>query len=337
MTRGSETRPPAADKDSLASPSLLAPADSSYAAFVAQLDANDGAAVLWSSEIDALAGAMGQDWGAGLGHVLRMAWEHEFIALARTKDGRRVSIPEPRVTVVLSGTHAQISRLIPSFEDGLASRFAFIHVQPDPLWIGGRPTEASQAFNDALTTSAAFVDSVHLSLSARDPPLRFEFDGRGWDMHEYVFGTMKGWGEHYGAPPGYVGLIHRIGVIAFRFAMVIAVIRAAERGEDIAMMSTLVARDEDVEAGVMMGLHALDHGLRFLSLTSRSPPPTRGQDVARHRLLAALPSAFSGSDAREVGETLDMRPRTVSDYLRRAVKLGELRSPSYGTYEKSLP
>ena len=101
------------------------PANCSSAAFCELLSNNDGTAFMMETEMDVLSGTWKNDY-ANYSYIFRQTFEHETITRARKAPGGGISyieIPNPRLSVLLSGTFNQLQPLIVSRENGLASRF----------------------------------------------------------------------------------------------------------------------------------------------------------------------------------------------------------------------
>jgi hypothetical protein len=101
------------------------PANSSSAAFIDLLAQNGGQGVMFETEMDVLSQIWKHDFG-NYSHLLRQVFEHETVS--RSRKGRNgevvyVEVPEPRLSVLLSGTLNQLKPLLGNRDNGLASRF----------------------------------------------------------------------------------------------------------------------------------------------------------------------------------------------------------------------
>lgn len=103
---------------------LIIPANSSSSAFIKVLSDNNGCGLIFETEGDTLSQTLKKDFG-GYSDILRKAFHHEPVSQNRRTNQEYFEIPEPKLSVVLAGTPAQIGRLIPDAEDGLMSRFLF--------------------------------------------------------------------------------------------------------------------------------------------------------------------------------------------------------------------
>ena len=112
---------------------LCIPADSTAAAFMGQLNDNDGEALVFESEADTLVHALSSPYGH-YSEVFRKAFHHETISRIRSHEKEYTNIRQPRIALCLTGTPDQTGSLVKGMEDGLASRFIFYHLPYNIKW-----------------------------------------------------------------------------------------------------------------------------------------------------------------------------------------------------------
>lgn len=101
------------------------PANSSSASFLDIFKLCDGQGFVMATEMDNLSKIWKKDYG-DYSDLFRQAYEHESYSKARRADRKRsrmLRFEEPKLSVLLSGTPNQLSPLLGTGEDGLASRF----------------------------------------------------------------------------------------------------------------------------------------------------------------------------------------------------------------------
>ena len=147
---------------------LVLPADMSAAGLLGQLVANGGRALVESSELDNLAGTRSNQWGQ-IDPLLRQAFEHEQVGSVRK--GGTVTVPEPHVAAVLSGTFGQFVTMFETAENGLMSRFAFHVLTDERVWDSGGTVDEGHALHAALRASASTLGTLSERLSARATPV----------------------------------------------------------------------------------------------------------------------------------------------------------------------
>ena len=101
---------------------LFLPANSSSTGLQELLQNNQERGILFETEADTLNIILKQDFG-DYSDVLRKAFHLESIVYYRRGNKEYKSISEPKLSVIISGTPNQLTKLIPSAENGLFSRF----------------------------------------------------------------------------------------------------------------------------------------------------------------------------------------------------------------------
>src|SRR5690606_18783272 len=167
-------------------------------------------------------------------HGLRRAYEHEPIGQLRLNREEVTEVEEPRLACLLSGTPDQLLGLLPNAEDGLFSRFLFHHTHGFDGWLSGRPREEDRAFEGAVERLADVIHEAYAALEGREASLEVEWSDAQWDLHTAVFDAIRRWADGAGVPDEFTASIHRAGAMAFRIAMVLAVLRRADGGLGLA-------------------------------------------------------------------------------------------------------
>lgn len=95
---------------------------------------NDGVGMICESEADTVSTAIGADYGHW-SHTLRQAFDHDRLAYNRRTNHEYRECARLRLSVLLSGTPAQLCPLIPTPENGLFSRQLFYYMPPIREWV----------------------------------------------------------------------------------------------------------------------------------------------------------------------------------------------------------
>ena len=312
--------------------SLLLPANASAAAFHKALADRGGSALAVETEIDTLLNALGQEWGK-YDDTLRKAYHHERVSYLRK--GEEVSIPEPALALVLTGTESQARRLFPTSEHGTYSRFILYYFMASLRWVDQRPTTDAAKRGALFDHRATEVLRLFQTLRERRETLLFELAPEHWDRQEETFAPMLKKLSRIGAEH-LADVVKRAGVTAFRVAMVLRVLRAHSHGEPLGdEVSHLKATNEDVEAALWLACTWCDHALRF-GLTLHQQPAPRPADERLKKLLPHLDAQFTTNEAAVLAEEtgMDVNERTILRDLRHAEKLGWVRSLKKGTWEQ---
>lgn len=94
----------------------------------------EGAGMICESEADTVSTAIGADYGHW-SHTLRKAFDHDRLAYNRRTNHEYRECPQIRLSLLLSGTPAQLCPLIPSPENGLFSRQLFYYMPAIQEWV----------------------------------------------------------------------------------------------------------------------------------------------------------------------------------------------------------
>lgn len=95
---------------------------------------NDGAGMICESEADTVSTAIGTDYGHW-SHMLRNAFDHDRLAYNRRTNREYRECGLLLLSLLLSGTPAQLCPLIPSPENGLFSRQLFYYMPAIQEWV----------------------------------------------------------------------------------------------------------------------------------------------------------------------------------------------------------
>jgi hypothetical protein len=307
------------------------PGNVSAARMVQVLDQTGGSAVMFEEEIDTLAGALKQDWG-NFSDVLRKAFHHEPISIERKTE--RGYISRAGLSMVLSGTPAQMLQLIQSAENGLFSRYGFYYFEDYEGWLSHRPgiriDERERFFDEA----SRWLDTLYQRLVARsNQRVRVRLLPEHWDEHDRFFDDQTRRLISQGLPQGLVANVRRAGLTAVRTAATLAVLRAYEAEVDFREVDTVHTSDEDVLAALYLSTTFLEHAARFYSLLENRPLVRAQPEL---RLYDALPEGEISVEAFEAAwRSIDVSRATAFRYRAALVEAGLLAETAQrGTYLK---
>jgi Protein of unknown function (DUF3987) len=217
------------DETGYATKSLLFPGNISSAALIGELELNDGKGLIYETEGDTLASAIKKEFG-DFSDILRKFYHHEPISYKRKGERKRVYIPKPRGSVCITSTFGQLLSLIPSGENGLFSRFMYYEMaNPSPKFQAR--LRASTYHEKILPFDNAGEQILEIFKKIQYQELCFEPTEKQEDVFNKIF---QGWKDKTTAlldgQDDFFGSIHRGGVIAFRIAMILTLLRYAEDG-----------------------------------------------------------------------------------------------------------
>ena len=329
---------------------LFLPANSTATVVYQTLAQNDGVGLLFETEGDTLANAFNSDLG-NYSDGFRKAFHHETISYLRKKDHEYVEILRPKFSAVLSGTRQQIYSLIPNAENGLFSRFIFYSMQTELVWRDMFPTidgaTADERFRQIGKDFYTFLkdfpkDDVQFTLSYTQKQRFNDFFDETQRSYAYSFGD------------DIVASVRRLGLILFRIAMILSVLRlmdsfpAASKTaplSEVKKSKRIVCTDIDFQSALdivkVLLLHTVEvyqslprHS--YERLATIAPKGSRQlAEASRSRFLDALPNSFDRPTYIEVAASLNITDKTAERYIREFCTSGQLDHPSNGQYLKT--
>lgn len=321
---------------------LFVPANSTATVVYQTLSQNNGVGLLFETEGDTLTNAFSSDLG-NYSDGFRKAFHHESISYLRKKDHEFVEIVKPKFSAVLSGTPQQIFSLIPNAENGLFSRFIFYVMETELVWHDmfaySEGTTADEQFKRIGQDFYAF----HKTFSKKK--VQFTLSrAQQVQFNSFFEATQLRYAQLFG--DDIIASVRRLGLILFRFAMILSVLRriddtplpSKKKGEPL----RLVCTDADFSSALAIVKVLLAHTasvFQALPRKSLSVKALKGSkqlaDASRSKFLAALPDSFNRSNYCAIAQSLGIATKTAERYIAEFCKSGQLTRPANGQYQKS--
>lgn len=311
---------------------FLVPANSSYAAMIAQIDQNKANAIIFDTEADAVGNAFKQEWG-NYSEALRKFWQHETVSSLRKQDMKYIDIPEGKVSVILSGTPNQVIAIIKSAEDGLLSRFAFYVFTGDPVWLDVSPEGNKTNLTEHYKQCGKKVKDMYDQFIAN--PCEIKLTQSQWEQLN-TFGDRSLKDVHTFLTEEALSIPKRLGVVLFRITMILTCIRAFETN---LTQSEIQCCDEDFQTALALCEVLLEHAkLVYVNL----PKVAHTLDPMKQKLYDLLPFGwFTAKEVVEKGKLIRIAQRTASGYVTDFCTKGLIEKGKQGEYFKpplpSLP
>lgn len=292
---------------------VFIPADTSQSMLIKMINDNGGNGIMFETEADTMAGANKQDWGS-YSPLLRGAFHHEPISIARKTNNEVFEIKEPKIAVCLSGTPAQVPRLIGSAENGLFSRFMFYAFRSPIVWQSPAPAANGIVYNDHFDKLAAkLLEATELLTNY---PTEVQFTPDQWTRFNREFTDHLEQSVLYNSAD-IAGVVYRLGLITFRICMVFTALRKFENGDTA---NTVFCTDEDFTAAILLSKVYIEHSIMiFNSLSDAEAEENFKPATNKEKLIPLLPETFSRKQAVAEGAKLCLSTRTVDDLLRKLV------------------
>jgi hypothetical protein len=305
---------------------LFIPANNSSASIIGTLANCDGQGIIAESEADTLSGALTQDWG-NFSDLLRKAFHHEGYTYQRKTGKEFYEIDAPKLSIALSGTPNQVSKLIASSEDGLFSRFIFYSYAVEPKWRDVSPAGQGITLNDHFEELSK---EVFQRIKAIDRDLEFVLTSSQWDKFNSRFTSSLDQTSKLVSQQA-ASSVFRLGLICYRLAMVLTIIRSFE--EPVLTGNQLECMDKDFNTALDLSECYLQHALIMYASLPKDPS-VRGVDGKKQMFFNALPDAFTRAEAVPVGDSLKLSRATVDRYLKDLSEKGLLQV-RHGNYSKA--
>ncbi len=303
---------------------LLIPANNSASGMIEALHHNGERGILMCTEADTLSGALSQDWG-NYSDVMRAGFHHEFYEMMRRGNQEYVELSRPHLSILLSGTPAQVFKLIPNAENGLFSRFCFFTFESAPRMKNVFATPKAD-FDNHFDDLGKKLLRLYERLNEEDITILFDIS----DAQKARFlKTFNDWHNEFFLlhGKGSIGSIRRLGLIQFRMAMIFSLLRFVE-AETIP--KEIICTEEDFENALSIIEVLKQHTAKIYSQLSKGEK-TNGLNGQKHQFLRMVPEGpFSRADALRLADEISLPRATLDRFLQSTFfeKIG------YGTYQK---
>jgi hypothetical protein len=306
---------------------LFLPANNSSTGIFQLLDDSDGKGLIFETEGDTLALIFKTDYG-NYSDGFRKAFHHENISYYRRTNREYVDIQTPRLSAVLTGTPRQIVNLIPDAEDGLFSRFMYYRFSLTNIWSDVFQKQTNNGFEDYFNSlGRRYFELYRHLISIQEREFHFtqaqqvQFNQK-FEAWQTEFINLLG--------PESVANVRRLGLICYRTAMIMTVLRIIDTGE---MPDTFYCSDVDFNTVMIIGNVLLEHAKTvYLQLATTSKKMK--QETMKDRFYNLLPDEFLRKEAIEIAAKLNIKPRTADKYLNELTPSNLLKDPVYGKYKK---
>lgn len=204
---------------------FIIPGNNSGTGVVENLIDSDGIGLICEPEADTVSSAIGADYGHW-SDTLRNCFDHERLAFNRRTNHEYRECRSSFLSVLLSGTPAQVQPLIPSAENGLFSRQVFYYMPPIEEWVDQFDT-SGQDYDRKFIAWGQQWERLLAMLRTAVCSIRFELtDGQKQAFNSHLSQLFS----HAGATHGDVmkSSVTRIAVNLCRMMSIVALLRSLE-------------------------------------------------------------------------------------------------------------
>lgn len=242
------------------------PADSTYAAFMKSLAVMEGIGIILDTEIDSMLNSFKSDMG-DYSVFLRKNFKHESHSYSRKTDDEYFEIPNPRFSVVLSGTLNQMEKFLNEVLSGLYSRFGIYWNPLLPEW------EDEQFYEEEPLDEkkhyqkfGEHVARLYHVLARREDDVKFRITEKQLNKFNKNFANLH---ANYVALDGgdISATIFRMSVICRRIAMIFTMSRllylSEEEMEKALESGVIECSDTDFDNAMIISLVLTEHASAY--------------------------------------------------------------------------
>lgn len=235
----------------------ILPANISTSEMYSYLGSSNHGLIIIESEADTMSNMLKNDW-SNYSDVLRKAFHHEPVSISRKMDKVFENIDEPKLAMLVSGTPDQLQPLIKSKENGLFSRFIvynFDEISPFKNVFDRNKRNNKAAFENF----GEVIYNTYERLAEMESLIEFSFtENQESKFIELIKPIRNDIIENHAE--GFISNVHRHGLIFYRLAMILAIIRNLD---NIHVNRNLVCSNVDF----MLAYHLMTTLLRHSQFT----------------------------------------------------------------------
>jgi len=311
---------------------LIFPANSSAAMIMTLLQDNEGQGIIFETEADTLFKTLKLDWGDFTDN-LRKAFQHETMSSCRKADYDCIEVDNPKLSMVLSGTPAQVTRLFGSTENGLYSRFAFYGFESDMKWESVVNGKNPVNYNKHYSLLGLQVEQIHDIYKKAN--ISFILPDAFGEAMDVIFSKYLEDTNVYNE--GAESVVKRLSLITYRIAMLLTIIRIGQEciAKGGVLPDVIECCEADFKIAMQLSSVLYSHSmLIFRALPNQSGSGFKIRDDKRG-FVATLPSKFKRDEAIKLGEGHGLTKDVVDKLLKKLATTGELMRVEFGFYEKA--
>ncbi|HAH25480.1 MAG TPA: DNA primase [Prolixibacteraceae bacterium] len=305
---------------------LFIPANNSASGVFELLHENNGQGLLFETEGDTLSHAFKShqsDYSDGM----RKIFQHEMISLNRRTGHEHFEIKNPRMAAVFSCTPHQVLSLINDAENGLLSRILFYHMNLRAEWkdmLAPNMEDMEEYFDSLGKEFYPFYKVLDKHLG-----IRFCLTDQQHEQFNVFFSQLQ---EKYLRLKGtdYMATIRRLGLIAFRMAMILTALRIMESGN---FSQKQECSDSDFQRVISMIRVLVRHSSHMFSMLPEVNHSAKLKDK-KEQFLEHLPEKFNRQAYLDLAKSLLIHQRTADRYIVIFCDKGLLFKEQHGMYTK---
>lgn len=305
------------------------------------MDAN-GTGLICETEADTISAAIGSEYGHW-SDTLRKAFDHDRLSYNRRTDQEYREVKKSYLSVLLSGTPAQVKPLIPSTENGLFSRQLFYYMHGIWAWIN--QFESGEADLEAIFTDIGLEWKKQLDLMKTHGVHTLRLTDEQKQEFNALFSDLF-FRSGLANDNEMSSSIARLAVNTCRIMAEVAMIRALECNQpyqfknssihlltpdkeiatdnikdDIITRWDVTITAEDFKAVLELVTPLYRHATHILSFLPSTEVKHRA-NADRDALFEAMGNQFTRAQLSEQATIMKIKPNTAFGWLNRLIKKG---------------
>ena len=305
------------------------------------MDAN-GTGLICETEADTISAAIGSEYGHW-SDTLRKAFDHDRLSYNRRTDQEYREVKKSYLSVLLSGTPAQVKPLIPSTENGLFSRQLFYYMHGIWAWIN--QFESGEADLETIFTDIGLEWKKQLDLMKTHGVHTLRLTDEQKQEFNTLFSDLF-FRSGLANDNEMSSSIARLAVNTCRIMAEVAMIRALECNQPYQFKNSSIhlltpdkeiATDnikdgiitrwdvtitaEDFKAVLELVTPLYRHATHILSFLPSTEVKHRA-NADRDALFEAMGNQFTRAQLSEQATTMKIKPNTAFGWLNRLIKKG---------------
>lgn len=314
-------------------------ANNSTSSIINILSNNECHGLLFETEAENLQNSMQNLWSQ-YGDIVRRSFHHEPISLQRKTNDEDIEIDRPKLSLVISGTPAQIDSLLSSIENGFFSRILFYDFRSIVKFknVFLKEIEPKEEYFEGLSVWLELISQPYFMKINEDGSNRIKFQ-----FTEEQEKRFNAWFEiklvelnHlYG--DDILASVLRLAVCYFRIAMILSILRNIEvHNQDLKLLSEqtqIVCADIDYDNTEKIISSLLLHTTKIFRQVKKHSRNKFGKNI-KATFLEKLPQEFDRQTAIDFAALIGIREKTAEKYLSDFVKLNSIIKPQHNHYVK---
>ena len=222
-----------------------------------------------------------------------------------------------------------MTSLIRSAEDGLSSRFLYYCYSRKLEWINPESYAEDIDLCEEFKSMGSDVATIKDLLDKHKNQFglsKQQFESLSNNYKAKLERVKRFEGDNAG------GAVFRMGLITFRIAMILSILRNSSVLEQNIMLQ---CSDDDFNTALKITDVLFEHSMVLFSLLPKQVKNVSNPKMGEFYSLLPKDKQFKRNHANKIGTQIGISEKSVGNYLTTLSKDGQVTNPKYGTYKKT--